>query len=139
MKISGMDHIGIAVSSINKAMDFYNQALGLELSGIENITDRDLKVGFINTDNIKIELIEPISEDSTIAKYIAKKGEGIHHICFKVENIIESLAKLKSGGFELIDKAPKDGAEGSKIAFIHPRSAGGVLIELKEVTKEEVS
>ena len=139
MKISGMDHIGIAVSSINKAMDFYNQALGLELSGIENITDRDLKVGFINTDNIKIELIEPISEDSTIAKYIAKKGEGIHHICFKVENITKSLAKLKSGGFELIDKAPKDGAKGSKIAFMHPRSAGGVLIELKEVSKEEVS
>ena len=139
MKISGMDHIGIAVRSINKAMNFYNQALGLELSAIENITDRNMKIGFINAGDIKIELIEPTSNDSTIAKYIAKKGEGIHHICFKVENITESLAKLKSGGFELIDKAPKDGAEGSKIAFIHPRSAGGVLIELKEVTEEEVS
>ena len=135
MKILSIDHIGIAVKNINQSLDFYKRGLGLELDGIEEIPDRNLRVGFINIGSTKIELIESTSDDSTIAKYIAKKGEGIHHICLLVDNLTEALKHFKSEGFELIDNQPRVGAEGSKIAFIHPKAAGGVLIELKQLFK----
>ncbi len=135
MKIIGVDHIGIAVKNINRAMDFYRRGLGLDLGGIEDIPDRNLKVGFINIGSTKIELIESTSDDSAIAKYIAKKGEGIHHICLLVDDIAEALTHFKSEGFELIDSHPRGGAEGSKVAFVHPKAAGGVLIELKQIFK----
>jgi methylmalonyl-CoA/ethylmalonyl-CoA epimerase len=138
MKILGIDHIGIAVNNIDKVMGFYNRALGLELSGIEEITDGHLKVGFIDvgdrsaSDMTKIELIEPTSSESVVAKFIAKNGEGIHHVCFEVDDIEVALSHLSKEGFELIDNKPRRGAAGSKIAFVHPKSTGGVLIELKE-------
>ena len=135
MKILGIDHIGIAVKNINQSMDFYRRGLGLELGGIEEIPDRDLKAGFIDVGATKIELIESTSDNSAIGKYIAKKGEGIHHICLLVDNIAKALEHFKSEGFELIDSQPRGGAEGSKIAFIHPKAAGGVLIELKQLFK----
>jgi len=135
LKVSGIDHIGIAVGNITKAMDFYSNALGLKLDGVEEIKERQLRVGFIEIGSAKIELIEPTSDDSTIAKFISRKGEGIHHICFKVENIVKVLRQMKSKGFDLINNKPQDGAGGSKIAFVHPKSASGVLIELKELPK----
>lgn len=133
MKVLGVDHIGIAVNSISKAIDFYQRALGLELEGIEDVPTRQLKVGFIDTGSSRIELIESTSDESTIAKYLSKRGEGIHHICLKVDSLDKALEQLKNEGYELIDNEPQNGAGGSKIAFVHPRSAGGVLIELKEL------
>jgi len=135
MKILGTDHIGIAVKNINQSMDFYKRGLGLELGGIEEIPDRNLRVGFINVGTTKIELIESTSGDSAIAKYIAKKDEGIHHICLLVDDIKAVLAKMKAEGFKLIDNEPREGAEGSMVAFVHPKAANGVLIELKQLFK----
>lgn len=138
MKILGIDHIGIAVNNIDKVMGFYNRALSLTLSDIEEITDGHIKVGFIDvgdqspSEMTKIELIEPTSSESVVAKFIAQKGEGIHHICFLVDDIEVALRHLSKEGFELIDNKPRRGAAGSKIAFVHPKSTGGVLIELKQ-------
>ena len=141
MKILGIDHIGIAVNDIEKMLGFYIRTLGLRFGGIEEIPDRYLKVGFIDNSEsspsakTRIELIEPTSPESTVAKFIAKRGEGIHHLCFHVDDIEEAIGQLVKGGFELIDKIPRRGAENSKIAFIHPKSTGGVLIELKQLPK----
>jgi len=135
LKVLSVDHIGIAVSDIAKAMNFYSNGLGLKLGEIEEIKDRQLRVGFIDTGSAKIELIEPTSDDSTVAEFISRRGEGIHHICFKVDNLVKALQHMKNNGFDLIDNKPRDGAGGSKIAFVHPKSAGGVLIELKELPK----
>lgn len=138
MKILGIDHIGIAVNNIEKVMGFYSRALGLTLGGIEEMPDRHLKIGFIDvadrspSETTRIELIEPTSSESVMANFIAKRGEGVHHFCFQVDDIEEALRHLRKEGFELIDKKPRQGAEGSKIAFIYPKSTGGVLIELKE-------
>ena len=137
MKIKGIDHIGIAVENIDKAMGFYRKALNLELNGGEDILERHLKVGFIETGNTRLELIESTSNESAIAKYIATKGGGIHHICLAVDNIDEALAQMKKEGYALIDNEPRPGAEGSLIVFIHPKSSGGVLIELKEYANKE--
>jgi len=138
MKILGTDHIGIAVKSITQSIEFYRRGLGLELGGIEEVPDRHLKVGFIDTGNTRLELIESTSEESAIAKYIAKKGEGIHHICLLVDDIKAVLDRLKAEGFKLIDDEPRSGAEGTKVAFVHPKAANGVLIELKQLFKQEV-
>ena len=135
MKVLGVDHIGITVSNIAKAMNFYNNGLGLKLGEIEEIKDRQLRIGFIDTGSTKIELIEPTSDDSTVAEFISRRGEGIHHICFKVDNLAKALQHMKNKGFDLIDSKPRNGAGGSKIAFVHPKSAAGVLIELKELPK----
>ena len=135
MKILGTDHIGIAVKSIDQSIEFYRQGLGLELGGIEEIPDRHLRVGFINTGNTRLEFIESTSEESAIAKYIAKKGEGIHHICLRVDDIEAALARLKAEGFKLIDSEPQSGAEGTKVAFVHPKATNGVLIELNQTSK----
>ena len=137
MKVKGIDHIGIAVKKIDQAMDFYRKGLHLELGGREDIPERHLKVGFVETGNTRLELIESTSDESAIAKYIAKKGEGIHHICLVVDNIDEALDQMKEEGFALIDNEPKPGAQGSRIAFVHPKSSGGVLIELKEYANKE--
>jgi methylmalonyl-CoA/ethylmalonyl-CoA epimerase len=133
MKIIGVDHIGIAVNNIEKAFEAYRQGFGLELEGIEQIKDRNLRIGFLDMGNTHIELIEPTSIDSTIAKFIESRGEGLHHYCIRVDNINEALTHFNNFGYELIDKVPREGAAGSKIAFIHPKSFGGVLIELKEI------
>ncbi|MCD6163272.1 MAG: methylmalonyl-CoA epimerase [candidate division Zixibacteria bacterium] len=133
MKVLNIDHIGIAVKQISDSMEFYSSALGLKLGGTEEVPERHLKVGFIEIGSTRIELIESTSDESAIAKYIEKKGGGLHHICLSVDNIVEALTHMKNKGFKLIDNEPKDGAEGSKVAFVHPKSAGGVLIELKEL------
>lgn len=127
-----MDHIGVAVKSLESGFKFY-QALGYSEMETEEVPSEKVKVGFLPLANgCDIELLEPTSEDSPIAKFIAKRGEGIHHICLRVENIQEVMGRLKSKGVQLINDEPKIGAHNCLVAFVHPRSTGGVLLELSE-------
>ncbi|MBO8152658.1 MAG: methylmalonyl-CoA epimerase [Candidatus Neomarinimicrobiota bacterium] len=128
--IEKIDHIGIAVNSIEERLRFFKDMLSLELAGTEEINDQKVKVAFVKVGDVNIELLEPTDPASPIAKFIAKKGEGIHHIALKTNNISETLKHLNENNITLIDSAPRQGAHGKKIAFIHPKSTGGVLIEL---------
>lgn len=132
MKIIGIDHIAIAVKDIEATAEIFERAFGIGLSGVESIPDRFLEIGMLELNNTKVELVEGKSPEAAVSKFIAKRGEGIHHICVRVENIDEAIAHLKANGFRLIDETPRSGAEGARIAFVHPGSFGGVLIELKE-------
>ena len=127
MKIS---HIGIATKGIDEALKFWQDALGLENVHTETVGDQKVRVAMLPIGDTRIELLEATSEDSPIAKFIEKRGGGIHHIAVEVENIEASLAKLKAEGARLIDEKPRIGAEGCLIAFVHPSSANGVLLEL---------
>ena len=128
--IEKVDHIGIAVNSIEERLRFFKDMLSLELAGTEEINDQKVKVAFVKVGDVNIELLEPTDPASPIAKFIAKKGEGIHHIALKTNNISETLKHLNENNITLIDTTPRQGAHGKKIAFIHPKSTGGVLIEL---------
>lgn len=129
-----LHHIGIAVASIEAQRPVYEQMLGLTFEGIETVADQHVKVAFFrfgaDESGVRIELLEPISEDSPIAKHLQKRGPGLHHLAYAVEDIEASLESLKSDGVRLIDETPRIGAHGMKIAFLHPRSTDGVLIEL---------
>lgn len=125
-----LDHIGIAVKSIEERLHIWKNALGLTLVGIEEIHDQKVKVAKLDARGTKIELLEPIDKNSPIFKFIEKRGEGIHHLCFQVDDIEKALADMKSHNVRLIDEVPRIGAGGKKIAFIHPKDMGGVLIEL---------
>jgi len=132
MKIS---HLGIAVKGIDEALKFWQDALGLENVHTEEVAEQKVRVAMLPIGETKIELLEPTTDDSPIAKFLEKRGGGIHHIAVEVENIEESLAKLKSEGARLIDEQPRTGAEGCLIAFVHPSSTGGVLLELIQENK----
>ena len=127
MKIS---HLGIATKGIDEALKFWQDALGLENIHTETVEDQKVRVAMLPLGETNIELLEPTSEDSPIQKFLEKRGGGIHHIAVEVENIEESLAKLKNEGMRLIDEKPRVGAEGCLVAFVHPSSTGGVLMEL---------
>jgi methylmalonyl-CoA/ethylmalonyl-CoA epimerase len=127
-----IDHIGIAVKSINDALVFYQDILGLKLSKIEEVSEQKVKIAFLPVGEMKIELLESTSADGPVAKFIEKNGEGIQHIAFQVENIEEKLEEIKKSGTRLIDEKPRIGANGSKIAFIHPKASFGTLIEICE-------
>ena len=124
-----INHIGIAVKSIERAKSVF-ELLGVKVEGEEVVEDQKVRVAFIPVGESRIELLEPTSEDSPVAKFLEKRGEGIHHIAFQVDNISEALDKLKKEGIKLIDEKPRKGAHGTLIAFIHPKSTNGVLIEL---------
>jgi methylmalonyl-CoA epimerase len=128
-----LDHIGIAVANIDEALAFYRDALGLEVEAPEVVPSQRVKAHFIPTGESALELLEATAEDSPIAKYVGKRGPGLHHITLRVDDISAALAQLKARGVRLIDESPRPGAHGSVVAFIHPSSAHGVLIELKEV------
>ena len=132
MKISHIEHIGIAVKNLTEAINFYENILGLKCYAIEEVTDQKVKTAFFMVGATKIELLEPTSEESAVAKFIEKKGEGIHHIAFAVPSVAEALAEVEAKGVKLIDKAPRGGAEGLNIAFLHPKSTCSVLTELCE-------
>lgn len=133
-----IDHIGIAVSSLEEALPFYVNQLHLKLEAIEEVATEGVKVAFIKIGDSRIELLEPMSEDSPIASFIQKRGEGIHHIALADDRIDERLRELSANGVRLINNTPVKGAGGANIAFLHPKSAGGVLYELCEKdTKEE--
>jgi len=136
MKISHIEHIGIAVKSIESAKEYYEQILGLKCYAIEEVHDQKVKTAFFKVGDTKIELLEATSEDSTIAKFIDKKGEGIHHIAFASNDLNNVLPELEAKGINLIDKTTRRGAEGLDIAFLHPKSTFGVLTELCENGKE---
>jgi methylmalonyl-CoA/ethylmalonyl-CoA epimerase len=133
MDISHIEHLGIAVKSIEEQLPYYEGVLGLKCYNIEVVEDQKVKTAFFKVGQTKIELLEPTSPDSTIAKFIEKKGEGIHHIAFSIaDGVANALSEMESKGVQLIDKAPRGGAEGLNIAFLHPKSTGSVLTELCE-------
>lgn len=132
MKITHIEHIGIAVKSIKEQLPYYEGVLGLKCYNIETVEDQKVKTAFFKVGQTKIELLEPTDEESTVAKFIEKRGEGVHHIAYATENLNESLEEAESKGIRLIDKQGRPGAEGLSIAFLHPKSTGGVLTELCE-------
>jgi methylmalonyl-CoA/ethylmalonyl-CoA epimerase len=132
MEITHIEHIGIAVKSIEEQLPYYEGILGLKCYNIETVEDQKVKTAFFKVGQTKIELLEPTSEESTIAKFIEKRGEGIHHIAYATKNISEALKEVESKGVRLIDREPRGGAEGLSIAFLHPKSTGSVLTELCE-------
>ena len=129
-----IDHIGIAVSSLEEALAFYRDALGLVVDAPEEVPSQRVRAHFIPAGETAIELLEATAGDSPIAKYVAARGPGLHHITLRVDDLAAALERLKARGVRLIDDAPREGAHGSLVAFIHPSSAHGVLIELKQAT-----
>jgi len=125
-----INHLGIATNGIDEALKFWSEALGLENIHTEIVEDQKVRVAMLPIGESRIELLEPTSEDSPISKFLAKRGGGIHHIAVEVEDIESSLAQLKAKGMRLIDETPRIGAEGCLVAFVHPASANGVLLEL---------
>lgn len=130
-----IDHIGIATKSIQEAAGIYTEGLGLTLDHQEEVASQKVMTAFLDVGGVWIELLEGTSEESPISKYVEKRGTGIHHICYEVEDIEASLARLKEKGFKLIDETPRQGAHGKMVAFVHPKSGGGVLIELSQATE----
>ena len=126
-----LDHIGIAVKSIDAAAKIYAD-LGLHIEHVETVETQKVRTAFLSVGDANLELLEPSSADSTIAKYIEKRGEGIHHICLRVDDIEAQLARLQERGYRLINEAPVPGAHGCRVAFLHPAAGNGVLIELSE-------
>lgn len=125
-----INHLGIATREIQEALRFWQDALGLEHVHTETVEDQKVRVAMLPVGETNIELLEPTAEDSPISKFLEKRGGGIHHIAIEVENISQSLAQLKEAGMQLIDETPRVGAEGCLVAFVHPRSTNGVLLEL---------
>ncbi|MGX1981757.1 methylmalonyl-CoA epimerase [Thermolongibacillus altinsuensis] len=132
MEVKKIDHVGIAVKSLDEALPFYVETLGLECLGIEVVESEKVRVAFLKIGEAKIELLEPTAEDSPIAAFIEKRGEGIHHIALGVDDIQARIDELKANGIRMIHDQPKRGAGGANIAFMHPKSAHGVLYELCE-------
>ena len=133
MNISHIEHLGIAVKSLDEAIPYYENILGMKCYSIEEVADKKVKTAFYKVGQTKLELLEPTSDESPIAKFIEKRGEGIHHLAFAVEDgVANALAEMEGKGVRLIDKAPRKGAEGLNIAFIHPKSTHGVLTEFCE-------
>lgn len=133
MNLSHIEHLGIAVKSIAESLPYYENILGLKCYSIEEVADQKVKTAFFKIGQTKIELLEPTSDDSAVAKFIEKRGEGIHHIAFAVaDGIANALGEMAEKGVKLIDAAPRRGAEGLNIAFLHPKSTCSVLTELCE-------
>jgi len=130
MNISHIEHIGIAVKSIEESKKYYEEVLGLKCYSVEEVADQKVKTAFFQVGDTKIELLESTSPDGPIGKFIEKKGEGMHHLAFAVDNASEALQDVGEKGVQLIDKVSRNGAEGLKIGFLHPKSTHGVLTEL---------
>ena len=133
MKISHIEHIGIAVNSIEEALPYYENVLGFECYKTEEVADQKVKTAFLKVGEVKLELLEPTSEDSTIAKYLENGGRGVHHVAFAIEDgVANAIAECTEKEIRVIDKAPRAGAENMMIAFLHPKSTAGILTELCE-------
>ena len=130
----GVNHIGIAVKSLDAHRQFYEETLGAVFEGIEEVQSQKVRVAFFRMGEVRLELLEPTDPTSTIAAFLEKRGEGLHHVAYTVGNIEERLAELKSGGVRLIDESPRAGAHQMRIAFLHPKSSASVLTELCEPT-----
>jgi len=127
-----IEHIGIAVKNLEESIKYYEGILGLKCYSIEVVEEQKVKTAFFKVGQTKLELLEPTADDSPVAKFIAKKGEGVHHIAFSVENLNDKLTEVAEKGVQLIDKTSRKGAEGLNIGFLHPKSTGGVLTEFCE-------
>jgi methylmalonyl-CoA/ethylmalonyl-CoA epimerase len=125
-----INHIGIAVKSLDDSLPFYRDNLGMTFAGIEEVAEQKVRVAMLQVGESKIELLEPTSADSPVAKFIEKNGPGIHHLAYEVEDLEAAIARLMAEGARMIDEKPRVGAHGSRIAFVHPRSSNGVLTEL---------
>jgi len=132
MKVKHIDHIGVAVKSIEEAGKFYKDILGLRIEEIESVADQKVNIAFIPITDSEVELVESTEPDGPVAKYIDSRGEGVQHIAYRVENIEKALEELKAKGVRLIDQEPRKGGGGARIAFIHPKETNGVLIEICE-------
>jgi len=132
MKVIGIEHIGIAVQSIDKSSPFWEHILGIKSTGREEVSEEGVETGIYNTGSGKIELLESVKSDSAIQKFLYNKGEGVHHICLKVDDIYSAISELEERGISVIYSTPKKGAEGFLVTFIHPRDSGGVLVELAQ-------
>jgi len=132
VKILKIDHLGVAVDSISGGQQLWTDALGIACEGSETVEEQGVTTAFFPVGESEVELLEPTSNESPVARFLSKKGPGIHHIAFQVEDIEAALAELKQKGLELIDEVPRIGAGGIRIAFIHPRATNGILIELCE-------
>lgn len=132
MEILKIDHLGIAVNSIDDGKNFWSEILGLKFEGAETVEAQKVTTAFFPVGESEVELLESTSPDGPVAKFIEKKGTGFQHVAFRVANIEQALAELKEKGIQLIDKEPRIGAGGAKIAFLHPKATGGVLVELCE-------
>lgn len=130
MKAKSIEHIGIAVENLQESIRYYEEVLGLECYAIEEVADQKVKTAFFKVGDTKIELLESTQSDGPIAKFIEKKGPGIHHLAFAVDNVNQALKDVEEKGIRLIDKQARPGAEGLQIGFLHPKSTGGVLTEL---------
>ena len=133
--IKRIHHIAMVVEDMDSALSFWRDALGLKLEHEENVPEQQATVAFLPVGEGEVELVKPTTDTSGMAKYLAKRGPGIHHICVEVDNIMEMLALLKGKGVRLIDETPRSGAGGKKYAFVHPESTKGVLVELYELTQ----
>lgn len=128
--LTKINHIGIAVKSLEESLPFYRDNLGMSFAGIETVAEQKVRVAMLQVGESKIELLEPTAEDSPVARFIEKNGAGIHHIAYEVEDIEVAIAKLVAEGARMIDEQPRCGAHDTRIAFLHPKSSGGVLTEL---------
>lgn len=128
--VTKIDHIGVAVKNLEESLKFYQETLGLELHGVEIVEEQKVKVAFLPIGDTEIELLESTDADGPIAKYIASKGEGVQHIAYRVDDLEKAIADMLSKGVRMIDEKPRYGAGGAKIAFCHPKSTNGVLVEL---------
>lgn len=127
-----IDHIAVAVRSLEEALPFYQGAMGLTLISIETVSEQGVRVAKLDAGNTHIELLEPLSAESPVGKFLAQRGQGLHHICFAVEDIAAELASLKASATKLIDETARVGAGGAQIAFVHPKATGGVLMEISQ-------
>ena len=135
--IKKISHIAIVVPELEESMGFWVEALGLPLSHMEHVADQGVDVAFLPAGESDVELLQPIDDESGVARYLQRRGPGMHHICFEVDDIEATLARLKKANVPLIDETPTIGTGGKKIAFIHPKGTGGVLVELYELTADE--
>ena len=132
-----LDHVGIAVGELKDALAFYRDVLGLELEPPEEVPSQRVRAHFIPVGESTLELLEATADDSPIAKFVAKRGPGLHHVCLRVDDIVAALAELKAKGVRLIDESPRPGAHDSLVAFLHPSSTHGVLVELKQGSRKD--
>ena len=134
--IKRMDHVAIAVKDLEEAAKFYQEVMGLTLTGVEVVTAQKTKVGFFRIGDVNIELVQPSEPDSPLVKFLETKGQGIHHVCFEVDDIDAEVKAFVEKGSTMVDQKPRPGAHGTRVAFVHPKSSSGVLIELNEFPRQ---
>jgi len=132
-KITKINHVAIAVDDIEESLSFWRDGLGLEVTRVEDVPSQKAAVAFIPVGDSEVELVKPTAQDTGLAKFVAERGGGMHHLCFEVDNLLEMLAELKAKGVRLINDTPQE-LPGRKMAFVHPKSTGGVVVELYEIT-----